>query len=790
MFRFAIMMKQAGVFLRQQKKTLFQVISGLFFIGLAIYFISQQHTEIEQVKGALIKADPLWIASGFFLILVFILVQGLMYVYSFKAIQQKIGLQTGVSLYLKRNLVSVFLPAGMLTNMAFFNREVEKRENVTRSQIYFASSIFSLCSIGTGILLGVPALVWLYLKSSLSNDIIYGFALSMVLLLLLVYVILSITRKGRVYKMITQRFPSLVRLIQDLRSQPFRQYYFWMVILLSLVIEVIGIAHLYFAVEAVGGQATLAMSVIGFSIVVLILSSSPFLRGIGAIEVALGYVLTLFGLSATLAITSAFIFRFFQFWGVLLSGLLAFIPARNQVVRLLPAILLFGLGIVNVLSAVSPSLFNGTSFLPELLHLRGIDAAQLLILVAGFIILAISILLARGLRHAWIWAISLSVFSIFVHFKNGVTNWEEASLAGLVFFTLIYQKDHFLPAKGQKFSNNLLASLVSPVEIASPVENDFKEARALVRKYGRSNLDSYLTYRDKQLWFSDDREAFISFKTTNTFALVLENPVCKHPDEMDVHIRNFDAYVRSTGRKVAYYRVPEASYKTYRSLGKKLLPIGLEATVDLTTFTMAGKERASIRYNINKLKRSGYIFSVLQPPYTSEFMDQLKSVSDEWLESMNRKELLFSQGMFDPEILAHHTIFTMQDENGSIIGFINQVEDGIEGEASFDLMRKTADAPRGTMEFLFVHMFKYLKEQGFSTCDLGLVPLAGIDQPGNLQERAIRHAYHKMKKFSHFRSLHSFKNKFNPHWEVKYLAYDASVDLVYLPLALEKVMKA
>jgi phosphatidylglycerol lysyltransferase len=68
------------------------------------------------------------------------------------------------------------------------------------------------------------------------------------------------------------------------------------------------------AAKAVGASPTVELAVVGYSIVVLILSSSPFLRGKDAIEVALTYALTVFGFDTTSSISTALIFRFFEFW--------------------------------------------------------------------------------------------------------------------------------------------------------------------------------------------------------------------------------------------------------------------------------------------------------------------------------------------------------------------------------------------------------------------------------------------------------------------------------------------
>jgi lysylphosphatidylglycerol synthetase-like protein (DUF2156 family) len=50
-------------------------------------------------------------------------------------------------------------------------------------------------------------------------------------------------------------------------------------------------------------------------------------------------------------------------------------------------------------------------------------------------------------------------------------------------------------------------------------------------------------------------------------------------------------------------------------------------------------------------------------------------------------------------------------------------------------------------------------------------------------------AYEKINKFANYRSLRFYKEKYKPTWEMKYLVYDAPLDLVFLPAALEKVMK-
>ena len=144
---------------KQHQKIILQIAFGLLFVALGIYFIKHEIGELTGVRGTLANAKPVWLLWGLLLLFAFIVVQGMMYQQSFKAIHEKIRLSTGIALYLKRNLISVFLPAGVVTNMLFFNESVERKDGVSKTQIYYASSVFSICSILSGVFIGLPALV-------------------------------------------------------------------------------------------------------------------------------------------------------------------------------------------------------------------------------------------------------------------------------------------------------------------------------------------------------------------------------------------------------------------------------------------------------------------------------------------------------------------------------------------------------------------------------------------------------------------------------------------------------
>ena len=853
-------------FLRGRQKVLLQVALSLLFVGLGIYFFRHEEGEIPQVVQALKTAQISWLLVGALLLMVYIVVQGLMYVYSFRAIDRKIALQTASALFLKRNLISVFLPAGLLTNMFFFTAELERKESVSKTDTYFASSIFSIQSIFSSVIVGIPALIWLLVHSKLSGGMLLGVVLIVLMIGVLLYAWQDIRKEGPWFRYLGRKMPAFSEVFQNIRENAFDQRAFWTVLGLSCLIEVIGIAHLYISMQALGLPASWSAAIIGYAIVLVLLMSSPFLRGVGVIEVTLTYALTLFGFATMEAIAVSMLFRFFEFWALLMIGILLLVFQRgNLLIRILPALLLFALGLVNIFSAITPAIPSRLRLLTDYLPLSAIHASTYFVLFSGVLMLGVGAYLLRGLRNAWWMAVVLSALSLITHLTKGI-DYEEAAVALVALVSLIIERRlyfirndlaltrlsifpglvallavlafgtigfYFIEGHHFQAEFNLIDSLRASVtsllllevnlEPATRFAREFlwsmhilggaslaylafllfrplvirpsahgqdqERARKLIERYGNSPLDYFKSYADKLFWFTPDGEGMVAFKTSRTYAIVLESPVCQ-ASELTTTIQGFEHWCRGNGLRTAWYRIPEHQISVYEKLGKKVLPVGEDATVALSEFNLQGSSKKALRNVLNRLEKEGYTFHDHRPPQTDRFLQQLQAVSSEWLQDTGRHELVFSQGLFDAEEIRTQPVFTVENAQGKIVGFVNIIPCATPGMANFDLMRRTADAPNGVMDFLFVKMFETLRAAGYATCNLGMVPMSGIAIPGNFQERIIKLAYERIRQFSHYKSLRYFKEKFDPQWEMMYLVYNEPYDLIYLPAALEKVMES
>jgi phosphatidylglycerol lysyltransferase len=861
-----VLKNHVNPFLRENGKIAAQFIFTLFFIAIGIWFIKHQSAELVDVKKTIASAHWQWVLAGIVITFVYILLQGLMYVFSFATVNKKVSLSDSVILFIKRNFISIFLPAGGVSSLAFFTGTIEKK-GIKKTKIHIASTIYGFVGILSVVIVAIPAFIYAIFEGAVGSGEWYALAALVLLSVSVVFLYKSIINKGVIYRLLIKLFPKAEFFISELQSNDIDKRNFLYTILASVIIELIGMAHLYVAMVALGFQPSFFAAVMGYVISVIFLLISPFLRGLGAIEVSMAYVLVRYGFGNVEAISITLLYRFFEFWLPLFFGIVAFLSRINKLLmRVLPAIFLFGLGIVNIISVLTPAVAERLASLKDFLPVEVIHASNYLVLIVGLFLLITASFMLKGLRAAWWFAIVLTVVSFFGHITKAI-DYEEATVALLVVVVLLAtRKEYYIKANRKlrtigiqtsvlftvavfiygivgfyfldkkyfnidfsfwqsvrfTFQNYFLvgsSELVSThsfaqhfihsinisglISIAFLIytlvqsyrtkqnisDEELAMATELLNTHGKSALDYFKTYGDKMIFFSENKRAFVSYRVSGNFSIVLENPVAENDDEMKLCIQQFDKFCYENGLKSAYYRVPEESLPIYHSLKMKDLFLGQEGVVNINTFTIEGKSRKSVRNAYNKVKDAGYKATVIQPPVKDGILQKIKSVSDEWLQNTGRSEIIFSQGMFVWDQLKQQTIITVENKEEKIVAFLNIVPDYAENEATYDLMRKTKDAPNGIMDFILIELFNYMKTQNIGYVNLGFAPMSGIDDPHTFPERSMKFAYEKIKSFSHYKGLRDYKEKFEPEWTNKYLIYKHDYDLVQIPTALGNVIK-
>lgn len=521
--------------------------------------------------------------------------------------------------------------------------------------------------------------------------------------------------------------------------------------------------------------------------------------------------------------------------------------SRKKIELWLVTLLTGAVGIVNLISGVTPGLPERIEWLEQIFPFEVRAGAHLFAVVSGFFMLTLAANLWRRKRLAWLLTVGLLIVSIFSNLVKG-WDYEESLLSTLLLgqllwmrqvftarsdrpsiiqgirvlivallFTLAYGTlgffwlDHHYSTTfrlneafwqtlaifftvdnlgleptsrfGRFFidSINLIGAVtllyalwmllrpVLPHEAASIKER--KRARAIVEQYGRSSLARFTLLDDKSYYFSPSGQTVIAYVPKGRGAIALGDPIGAIEDRSEA-IAGFKQFCALNDWQPAFYQTLPDDLELYHSLNFKTLKIGEEAIVELKSFTLQGKAGKSFRPAINKLHKLGYSVRFYPPPIADELLQELRAISNGWLEQMQGAEKRFSLGWFDDDYIKNCEIAVVQNGQGNPIAFANIISEYQRREITIDLMRHLPDVEHGTMDLLFVSMFEHFK-LGYDSFNLGLAALSGVGSTIQSPriERGMHYLYEHLNQFYNFQGLRSYKDKFHPRWEPRYLVY-------------------
>jgi phosphatidylglycerol lysyltransferase len=302
------------------------------------------------------------------------------------------------------------------------------------------------------------------------------------------------------------------------------------------------------------------------------------------------------------------------------------------------------------------------------------------------------------------------------------------------------------------------------------------------RRYGRNSNAMLVATGDKAVFRADpDAPEFIAYRTAGKFLVAYADPVCRPGGEREL-LEAFLRHAADCDREVLLYQLTPALLPVAHDFGFSLFKLGEEATVDLTRFDLKGNKAKSWRHAINAVERQGATFAIVEGAALASRLPELRRVSDTWLADRGVTEKGFSIGRFDETYLRRFPCALVLDASGAVAAFAN-VLDGPRGEdLTVDLMRhvdaESEHGVSGSMDYLFLMLMLYGKQRGFTRFNLGMAPLAAV---GELRwARPIERLAHRFLRFGeawyNYQGLRRFKEKFDPDWEPRYMAYQRPWD--------------
>ena len=269
-----------------------------------------------------------------------------------------------------------------------------------------------------------------------------------------------------------------------------------------------------------------------------------------------------------------------------------------------------------------------------------------------------------------------------------------------------------------------LIMLLRPVLVrrgATPAE--MKEARSIVERYGVTPLAVIALLPDKSVRLTAGG-SLIAYRLVGDTAIVLGDPVGP-PDDASDSVREMLELCEDNGWSPAFYQTRPELLDVYRAAALSVIRIGHEAIVDVTQFSLSGKRYRVERNLVNRLTNEGYTAEFRAAPQSPGMLRELRDVSDAWLAEGGGSEMGFSLGWFDNDYLRDCGIMVIEGPQGEVEAFANVIREPAINQASIDLMRYRPSAPDGVMDFVFIRLLEWAREEGLETFNLGFAALSG-----------------------------------------------------------------
>jgi phosphatidylglycerol lysyltransferase len=512
----------------------------------------------------------------------------------------------------------------------------------------------------------------------------------------------------------------------------------------------------------------------------------------------------------------------------------AILPAVDLLAPTFLSVVTFSIGVMLILSGATPAVDWRLAVLQGLLPLWAVEISHLLATLAGVFMLFVS----RGLYHrldgAWWLALLIGLLNVGLSLAKGLAFGETAAMLFLLFLLLATRRQFTRPAaflrqpftigwfiaiaaviaaatgimlfafrnvayrreiwwqfefdaQASRALRALLAASIFALGISlwqllrtasgrieAPSANQLSNVASIIR--GQQRSDAMLALMgDKSFLFSRSGKAFLMYAKRGRTWVSLFDPIGPQLEWSELVWRFVELADAHSGR-AAFYQIRPDSLPIYLDAGLRVVKVGEEACLCLKDFSLEGSHRYGLRQTLKRGERDGMEFEILSPESVCREQLTLSHISDTWLIGHGGHERRFSVAAFEPGFIAAQSV-ALARQHGRPVAFLSFMTTDQQIEATIGLMRQLPDAPPYASEYLITHLALELRARKFEALSLGMAPLAG------LVRRPLSSRWHRMAglvwemggPIYNFQGLRTFKNKFRPAWEPRYLAASGTI---------------
>lgn len=316
--------------------------------------------------------------------------------------------------------------------------------------------------------------------------------------------------------------------------------------------------------------------------------------------------------------------------------------------------------------------------------------------------------------------------------------------------------------------------------------------RTLLTRYGGSTMSWMTTWPENKYWFPADGERCVAYQRHAGTVIALTDPIGP-PERLPDTIAAFTDRCEADGLLPCLFSTTQAVADLANELGWRSVQIAEDTIVDLPRLEFKGKPWQDIRSAINRATKEGIEFRLVhlaEQPFA--VLAQVRAISEEWVGDKGLPEMGFTLGGVEEALDPAVRVGLAVDAEGSVHGVTSWLPVHAPGGEirgwTLDVMRRRPDGFRPVVEFLIASACQAFKEEGAEIVSLSGAPLArsaGTDDAEPI-DRLLEGLGAAMEPYYGFRSLHTFKAKFQPRHEPVYLCYRDEADLPRIGIALTK----
>ncbi|WP_431843862.1 bifunctional lysylphosphatidylglycerol synthetase/lysine--tRNA ligase LysX [Calidifontibacter indicus] len=319
--------------------------------------------------------------------------------------------------------------------------------------------------------------------------------------------------------------------------------------------------------------------------------------------------------------------------------------------------------------------------------------------------------------------------------------------------------------------------------------DDELAVRELLLRHGEDDsLGYFATRRDKEVVFSPDRRAVLTYRNEGSVSVASADPIGDR-GSWPAAIEAWRTQSRERGLYCAVLSSSEAATQEYVAAGLRAFPLGDEAIIDADTFSLRGRSMRPVRQAVTRISRAGYTAQVRRHgDLNQDELAEIERLATEWRGNETERGFSMALNRLGDPADARCVLITARDAHGVIRGFLSFVPWGVRG-VSLDLMRRDRSAENGLNEYMVAKLLELGGALGIRRVSLNFAVFRNVfstaDQVGagpitKLTDAALSFA----SRFYQLETLYRSNDKYRPTWVPRMLCYDPMLTVARAGLAM------